>query len=100
MSDFSSYGPTSVQWAAMGKDVHSAMLSGIEGKESGTSMASPSVAGVAALMRANHPKLRAMDVRRILEATAKPEKSFVGKIATEGIMDKQVALANDREQDQ
>jgi len=93
ISDFSCYGVTSVQLAAMGENVHSALLSGIEGEESGTSMASPSVAGVAALIRANHPKLKAADVRRILEATVKPEASFAGKTSTEGIMDKAAALA-------
>jgi subtilisin family serine protease len=92
MSSFSCYGPTSVQLAARGEAVHSALLSGAEGNMHGTSMASPSVAGVAALIRANHPKLKAADVRRILEATAAPHESFKGKIATEGIMDKDAAV--------
>lgn len=67
---FSNYGRTSVDLFAPGQDILSTLPGGRYGRESGTSMAAPTVSGVAALLLAYFPRLTAVDVRRILLATA------------------------------
>ncbi len=63
---FSNYGQTRVDLFAPGVDILSTLPGGSVGRESGTSMASPVVSGVAALLMAYFPELRAVDVKRIL----------------------------------
>lgn len=53
-ADFSSFGPQ-VDLAAPGVDIRSTLPGGMYGTKSGTSMAAPHVAGVAALIAALHP---------------------------------------------
>lgn len=74
LAEFSTYGP-SVDIVAPGEDVyapvfnvdkHSSFM-----KASGTSMASPVVAGVASLLLSKHPNLTPYQVKYILEKTAK-----------------------------
>ena len=66
---FSNYG-TTVDLFAPGEDVTSAVPGGGYEKESGTSMASPVVAGVAALIMSYYPTLTASDVKKIILETA------------------------------
>lgn len=67
---FSNYGRASVDLFAPGQDIYSTLPGGKYGRESGTSMAAPTVSGVAALLLAYFPRLTGPDVRRILLATA------------------------------
>ncbi len=67
---FSNYGRTSVDLFAPGKDIRSTVPGGGYERQDGTSMAAPSVTGVAALVLAYFPRLTPLDVRRILIATA------------------------------
>lgn len=72
LSDFSTYGP-SVDVVAPGDEVYSTLYD-YEKKSSftqmsGTSMASPMVAGVASLLLSKHPNLTPMQVEYILEHT-------------------------------
>lgn len=76
LSNFSYYGKRSVQIAAPGRDINSSMLAGFYGSMSGTSMAAPYVAGIAAKIRADNPKLTARQIRNILEQTADPVPSY------------------------
>ncbi|MDQ0215917.1 subtilisin family serine protease [Oikeobacillus pervagus] len=73
LSDYSNYGP-SVDIVAPGEDVYSTAFDLRKGstymKLSGTSMASPVVAGVAALLKSKHPDLTPYQVETILERTA------------------------------
>ncbi|CAM1349614.1 S8 family serine peptidase [Tenacibaculum insulae] len=63
---FSNYGKLNVDVFAPGVQVHSTTPDGEYKKFSGTSMAAPSAAGVAALVRSYYPKLSASQVKHIL----------------------------------
>lgn len=66
---FSNTGPE-IELAAPGYVVYSTLGGGEYGFKSGTSMASPHVAGVAALVRAAQPDLGVDEVRQVLRSTA------------------------------
>lgn len=68
-ASFSSTGP-SVELAAPGVSVYSTLLGGGYGTKSGTSMASPHVAGAGALAWAAYPTWTNLDVRSCLTTTA------------------------------
>ena len=70
VAPFSNFGKSSVDIFAPGVDIYSTIPGGKFKKESGTSMASPVVAGVAALLMSYFPNLTAPDVKRILLETA------------------------------
>ncbi len=65
-ASFSNYGKQNVDVFAPGVRVYSTTPEGEYGKKSGTSMASPATAGVAALVRSYYPELSASQVKRIL----------------------------------
>ncbi len=69
---FSNYGADRVDVFAPGVDIYSSLPGGKYGKESGTSMATPVVSGLAAVMMAYFPTLKAPDVKRIILETASP----------------------------
>ncbi len=66
---FSDYGQRTVDLFAPGGEIYSTLPGNKYGRESGTSMATPTVSGVAALLMAYFPALTAADVKRILLAT-------------------------------
>ncbi|QSB49420.1 S8 family serine peptidase [Parageobacillus toebii] len=73
LANFSNYGP-SVDIVAPGVDVYSTVYDPTKGASyaelSGTSMASPVVAGVASLILSKYPNLKPYEVEAILEKTA------------------------------
>ena len=66
LATFSNYGKKNVDVFAPGVKIHSTTPEGEYKKYSGTSMASPSTAGVAALIRSYYPTLTAGQVKRII----------------------------------
>jgi subtilisin family serine protease len=78
---FTTYGP-GIDVAAPGEEVYSSLYTPFKGstfaKMSGTSMASPVVAGVASLIKSKYPHLNSYQVEAILEKTATDlgEKGF------------------------
>ena len=66
LATFSNYGKKNVDVFAPGVKVNSTTPEGEYKKLSGTSMASPATAGVAALIRSYYPKLTASQVKRII----------------------------------
>lgn len=72
LADFSNYGATTVDVFAPGVDIHSTVPDGKYEDASGTSMACPATAGVAALIRGYFPELSAEEVASVIMKTAEP----------------------------
>ena len=89
---FSNYGATSVDLAAPGVSILSTWIS-VNGCPtcyawlSGTSMATPHVAGAAALLIAQQPALPASGVKSLLMSGAAPVPAWTGLVATGGRLD-------------
>jgi subtilisin family serine protease len=66
VSSFSNYGTINVDVFAPGSDIYATMPGNKYDFNSGTSMAAPGVAGVAALIRSQYPKLKASEVKQII----------------------------------
>ena len=81
---FSNWGPTSVDLAAPGDTILSTYLGGQYAYASGTSMATPHVAGMAALLKAVNPALTYSQIKSILISTVDPISSMTGKMVSGG----------------
>jgi len=69
-AEFSNYGKQNVDLFAPGVKIYSTLPGGnVYGNQDGTSMASPIVTGVAAILRTYYPSLSALQVKTILEKT-------------------------------
>ncbi|WP_298901173.1 S8 family peptidase [uncultured Psychroserpens sp.] len=77
VSGFSNYGKVNVDVFAPGSDIYSTMPENEYDLNSGTSMAAPNVAGVAALIRSQYPSLTAAQVKKILMDSGLPIKAKV-----------------------
>lgn len=84
LAKFSNFGVKTVHIAAPGKDITSTWLSGDYKSISGTSMATPQVAGVAALILAVEPKLSVEKLRAKVLASVDKLDSLKGKVETGG----------------
>ncbi len=94
LTSFSNYGVKTVHIAAPGKDILSTWLNNDYREASGTSMAAPQVAGVAALILASEPNLSVEKLReRLLKSVDKIE-SLNGKIENSGRLNAAKALGN------
>ncbi len=78
------YGVSSVDLAAPGRSISVATLNGLWTSSSGTSFASPLVAGAAALVRSVLPGASPGDVKQFLLDSVDPLPSLTGKVATGG----------------
>ncbi|QHV95155.1 S8 family peptidase [Spirosoma endbachense] len=79
VASFSNYGKQTVDVFAPGKDIYSTVPGSKYENNSGTSMASPVVAGVAAVLKSYFPKLTYADIKRIIVQSATPYKTKVHK---------------------
>ncbi len=77
IGSFSNYGSKEVDLFAPGVDIYSTVPDNKYTSESGTSMASPSAAGAAAIIREYFPELKAKEVREVLMKTVTPYKKKV-----------------------
>lgn len=66
IANFSNYGKVNVDVFAPGSKIYSTVPENDYENNSGTSMAAPGVAGVAALIRSYYPKLKASQVKQII----------------------------------
>jgi subtilisin family serine protease len=92
LASFSNYGVKSVAIAAPGVDILSTWLGDAYEEKSGTSMATPVVSGVAALVLAQHPRMSVDDLKKKLLASTDPIVALKGKIATGGRINAAKAL--------
>ncbi len=84
LSSFSCYGLTSVDLAAPGSSVLSTIPGNGYGTKSGTSMATPHVAGAAALLWSYDPDMTAAEVKAALMDTVDTKEVFAGRMASGG----------------
>ncbi|MGB3511209.1 MAG: S8 family serine peptidase [Microcoleaceae cyanobacterium] len=78
LSGFSNYGATSVDLGAPGSSIYSTVPGGGYATFNGTSMASPHVSGVAALLLAENPDLSYEEVKEIILDSADPIPALDG----------------------
>jgi cell wall-associated protease len=84
---FSNYGKKTVDIFAPGVQIYSTAPENKYDMASGTSMAAPAVAGVAALIRSHYPSLTAVQVKDIIMKSAVPVKTKVKKPGTDELVD-------------
>lgn len=77
LADYSNYGKVNVDVFAPGTDIYSTYPKNTYEYSPGTSMAAPGVAGIAALIRSQYPKLSASQVKRIIMESGLPIKAKV-----------------------
>ncbi len=82
-ADFSNYSPELVDVFAPGMEIYSTVPDNEYKNEQGTSMASPMVAGAAALLRSYYPDLTAKQVKEIIMDSVTPWNAKVIKPGTE-----------------
>jgi thermitase len=92
LASFSNYGAKSVAVAAPGVDILSTWLGNEYEEKSGTSMATPVVAGVAALVVAENPRMSVDDLRKRILASSDPIVALKGKTVTGGRINAAKAL--------
>ncbi|MBF9140704.1 S8 family peptidase [Hymenobacter properus] len=86
-ADFSNYSKKAVDVFAPGVAIFSTLPGSTFGNESGTSMASPVTAGVAAVLKSYFPKLTAADLKRIIMQSAQVHHTQVSVPGTEKTAD-------------
>jgi subtilisin family serine protease len=89
---FSNYGNASVDLGAPGDNVYSTWLGGGYAFESGTSMATPHVAGVAALAKAAFPSATGLGLKALLLRTVDANSSLAGHTASGGRLNANAAV--------
>ncbi len=94
LASFSNYGIKSVHVAAPGKEILSTWLNDNYREASGTSMATPYVSGVAALIVANEPNITMEKLRARLLGSVDKLDSLDGKVETGGRICAANALSN------
>lgn len=86
----SNYSATLVDLFAPGEEIRSYMSGNKSETSQGTSLATPIVSGIAAMLRAYFPKLKAKDIKRILIESSRPMKSDV-RYSVGGLVDAEKA---------
>lgn len=84
LSYFSNYGNDSVDVAAPGEYIYSTVAGNGYSVYSGTSMATPFVSGIAALVLAVKPNLNVYDLKRVVLESTEHESSLSGRVLTSG----------------
>lgn len=93
LASFSNYGSSSVHLAAPGVNIWSTWPVSSYQTLSGTSMATPHVVGVAALVAAEHPSWTGAEIRDRILGTTRHVAALDGKTWTGGVVDAGAALS-------
>lgn len=93
VASFSNFGKTSVHVAAPGVDILSHTMKGLE-SWSGTSMATPHVSGIAALLLAQDKTQSYSTIKQRIINSARPLAGLRGRVASAGIANAYFALTN------
>lgn len=91
-SSFSNRSPNFVQLAAPGSDIISTLPGNRYDKDSGTSMASPHVAGAAALIAAKFPRKSASEIKARILGNATPSGAWTGRVLSGGFLNIAAAI--------
>lgn len=91
-SSFSNYGATSVDLGAPGSSILSTVPNSGYATYSGTSMATPHVAGAAAMLVGRHPMWTYGEIRDAILGTARPIAALSGITVTGGTLDLAAAV--------
>lgn len=94
LASFSNFGAKTVHVAAPGKAIVSTWIKDTFREASGTSMATPYVSGIAALVIASNPNIKLEDLRGRLIRAADHLDSLSGKVASGGRINAAKALGN------
>ncbi|GIL17210.1 MAG: hypothetical protein BroJett040_09610 [Oligoflexia bacterium] len=94
IASFSNYGKKMVHLAAPGVNIYSSVTGNGYDSWSGTSMATPHVSGVAALLAAHEPNLTGVEMKQRLMSTVKPVSAIKNKVKTGGMVNAFFALTN------
>ena len=92
LSSFSNFGVKTVHVAAPGREILSTWLGDEYREASGTSMATPQVSGIAALIVANEPNISVAKLRERLLKSVDKVDSLTGKVASGGRINAAKAL--------
>lgn len=92
LSSFSNYGTESVDIAAPGTSIYSTYNNSSYARLSGTSMASPQVAGVAALVKSEYPDITTSQIKAAVLDGVDVLDNLEGKVATSGRLNAYKAL--------
>lgn len=92
LSSFSNIGKISVDLAAPGSDIFSTVKGNRYQTSDGTSMATPNVSGVAAMVLGYFPELTPVEIKNILMSSVKRQKSFEGMMRSPGVVNLKGAL--------
>lgn len=94
LASFSNYGARTVHVAAPGVRIYSTVPNGGYDYLSGTSMATPHVSGIAALLWSAHPEWSAADIKERLIRTSDPVASLKRRVVAKGRVNAWNALRN------
>lgn len=94
LSFFSNYGETSVHVAAPGEEIYSTIPNNGYDYKSGTSMATPHVTGLVALLLSRYPELRGEQLRNKILLSSTPKAELLKRVVY-GRIDASSALEND-----
>ncbi len=92
MSSFSNYGITTVDVGAPGSGIFSSVKGGKYQSMDGTSMATPQVVGVAALVLAANPSLTMAQMKQILLTSVSKRPEWTKRVTSGGIIDATAAV--------
>lgn len=94
LATFSNYGRKNVHVSAPGVNIYSSITNGNYDSWSGTSMATPHVSGVAALLLANEPAMSATELKARLIKTVKKLPALRTTVSSGGVVNAYQALTN------